>query len=268
VVGVPLIIPALLKLRPAGNVPATTIHEYGVVPPEAVSGAEYAVPTVPFGNEAVVIISSGAPTLMLMESGLLAFCTGVEESVTCTVKADCPALVGVPLIIPALLKLRPAGNVPDATVHEYGVVPPDAVSGDEYAIPTVPFGNEAVVTISTGTPTFILMESGLLAFCIGVEESVTCTVKADCPALVGVPLIIPALLKLRPAGKLPESTVHEYGIVPPEAVSGDEYAVPTVPFGNEADVTVSDVPAALMLIESVSVAFCSGEEVSVACKVR
>ena len=39
----------------------------------------------------------------------------------------------------------PGANVPEVTVHEYGSVPPEAVSVDEYADPTVPFGNEAVV---------------------------------------------------------------------------------------------------------------------------
>jgi hypothetical protein len=92
---------------------------------------EYAVPTVPLGKEAVVIVSIGAVLLMLIESGCVTFCVGEEESVTWTVKLDWPALVGVPLIVPPLLKLRPAGNEPDVTVHEYGAVPPEAVSADE-----------------------------------------------------------------------------------------------------------------------------------------
>jgi hypothetical protein len=114
-----------------------------------------------------------------MLSGLLAFCCGEEESVTCTVKLDWPALVGVPLIVPALLKLRPAGNAPDTTVHEYGVVPPVAANVAEYAVPTIPLGNETVVIFSDPPEALMLMESGLLAFCTGEEESVTCTVKLD-----------------------------------------------------------------------------------------
>ena len=131
-------------------------------------------------------------------------------------------MVGVPLIVPPWLKLRPAGKDPDASVHEYGVVPPEAVSVNEYAVPTIPFGTEAVVIVSVGALALMLMESGLVATSIGAEESVTCTVKLDWPALVGVPLMVPPLLKLRPAGNAPAETVHEYGAVPPEAVSVDE----------------------------------------------
>jgi hypothetical protein len=107
------------------------VHEYGVVPPDAASVDEYAVPTIPLGNESVVIFSVGALLLMLMESGWVAFCTGEEESVTCTVKLDWPTAVGVPLIVPFVFKLKPTGNVPEVNAHEYGVVPPEAVSVDE-----------------------------------------------------------------------------------------------------------------------------------------
>jgi hypothetical protein len=238
-VGVPLIFPFVLKLRPAGNVPDVTVHEYGVVPPEAVSVVEYAVPSIPFGNEAVVIFSDAPEELMLIESGLVAFWIGKEESATCTVKLDWPAPVGVPLIVPPLLKLRPAGNAPDVSVHEYGTVPPIAVSVDEYAVPTIPPGKEAVVIVSGSTLAITLMENGLVAFCTGAEESVTCTVKSDWPAVVGVPLMVPSLLKLRPAGNAPDVTVHEYGSVPPVAVSVVEYADPTAPFGNEEVVIFS-----------------------------
>jgi hypothetical protein len=67
----------------------------------------------------------------LRSNAFEACCAGEEESVTCTVKLEGPALVGVPLIVPPLLKLRPAGNAPEVTVHEYGVVPPVAVSEEE-----------------------------------------------------------------------------------------------------------------------------------------
>jgi len=138
------------------------------------------------------------------------------------VKLDGPALVGVPLIVPPLLKVRPAGNAPEVTVHEYGVVPPVAARVNEYAVPTIPFGTEAVVIVSVGALALMLMESGLVATPTGEEESATCTVKLDWPALVGVPLMVPPLLKLSPAGNAPAETVHEYGAVPPEAVSVDE----------------------------------------------
>ena len=106
---------------------------------------------MPLGNEAVLIVSGNAPELMLMENGLVAFCIGEEESVTCTVNLDWPAPVGVPLIVPFLLKPRPAGNAPEVTVHEYGVVPPVAVSVVEYGVPTVPLGSVDVLIITPFT---------------------------------------------------------------------------------------------------------------------
>jgi hypothetical protein len=114
------------------------------------------------GNEVVLIVSVGA--LVMIENGLVAFCTGKEESVTWTVKLDWPALLGIPLIVPSLLRLRPAGNVPDTSVHEYGVVPPEAVSIVEYAVPTVALGNEPELIISSTPAALMLMEKGLIAF--------------------------------------------------------------------------------------------------------
>ena len=56
-----------------------------------------------------------------------------------------PVPVGVPEIVPLLLRLKPAGSVPDETVHEYGVLPPEAKIVDEYDCPFVPLGNVVVV---------------------------------------------------------------------------------------------------------------------------
>ena len=44
--------------------------------------------------------------------------------VTRTVKLDVPDAVGVPLITPPPLRPRPAGRLPEASDHAYGVVPP------------------------------------------------------------------------------------------------------------------------------------------------
>ena len=123
------------------------------------------------------VIASLLATVMV--SACDACWAGEEESVTCTVKLDSPAVVGVPLIVPLLFKLRPVGKEPEANVHEYGSVPPEAVSAVEYAVPTIPLVND-VVTITTGdTPALNVMDKDLLALCIGEEESATCTVKLD-----------------------------------------------------------------------------------------
>jgi hypothetical protein len=39
--------------------------------------------------------------------------------------------------------------------------------------------------------------------CLGVPESATYTLKFEVPAAVGVPVIVPVLLSVSPAGKLP-----------------------------------------------------------------
>jgi hypothetical protein len=54
---------------------------------------------------------------------------GVLESTTWTEKAVLPALVGVPLIVPAEERVSPAGNeVLFARLKVYGVTPPAAVN--------------------------------------------------------------------------------------------------------------------------------------------
>lgn len=61
-VGVPEIAPdEAFRLSPAGREPVLTLHEYGVVPPLACKVAEYAVPTVPLGRDAVEIAIESPP---------------------------------------------------------------------------------------------------------------------------------------------------------------------------------------------------------------
>ncbi len=57
------------------------------------------------------------------------------------------------------------------------------------------------------------------ALALAPELSATCTVKFDVLAADGVPLITPAELSDRPAGRLPALTVHVFPPVPPVAVS-------------------------------------------------
>ena len=51
----------------------------------------------------------------------------------------------------------------------------------------------------------------------GVKLSATLTVKLEVPVAVGLPEMVPELLKLRPAGRLPEETDQVYGVLPPVA---------------------------------------------------
>jgi hypothetical protein len=59
-VGVPVIAPSAERLKPVGNVPLSRLHVIGVSP-VASSVRLYAVPTVPPGNDAVVIFGAVPP---------------------------------------------------------------------------------------------------------------------------------------------------------------------------------------------------------------
>lgn len=56
----------------------------------------------------------------------MTFCWGVPESAACTVKLKVPAAVGVPVIAPAELRVKPAGSgfEPVARLQVIGVTPP------------------------------------------------------------------------------------------------------------------------------------------------
>lgn len=76
-------------------------------------------------------------------------------------------------------------------------------------------------------------------FGVGVEESVTCNVRAKVPAVVGVPEMKPRPVSVsrkmvKPFGKLPADTLHEeYGSVPPVACTAVLYSVPANAVGRE-----------------------------------
>src|SRR5512134_3616853 len=227
VVGVPLIVPPVDRLSPAGRLPAETDQLYGVVPPVAARVWLYAVPTVPPGRLDVEIVGATCAAATAMERAR------VEERpllpVTWTVKLDVPTVVGVPLIVPPVDRLSPAGRLPAETDQLYGVVPPVAARVWLYAVPTVPPGRLDVEIVGATCAAAIAMERAR------VEERpllpVTWTVKLDVPTVVGVPLIVPPVDRLSPAGRLPAETDQLYGVVPPVAARVWLYAVPTVPPG-------------------------------------
>src|SRR3954447_9543071 len=136
-VGVPLIVPVADKDRPAGSVPADTVHVYGGLPPVAVTVAPYVCPANPAGTEVVVMfIGGGGAGLIVMRNALVA--DWLFESPTRTVKSKSPAPVGIPAIAPVPESVIPAGSAPPETVHVYGGVPPVAATELLYACPTVP----------------------------------------------------------------------------------------------------------------------------------
>jgi len=87
------------------------------VPPDAASSCAYAVPTWPFGNDAVVIASVAGAIVTVRLT--LAVCGVALESVTLNVSAAAfAAPVGVPLITPVdVFSVKPPGSVPEASAH-------------------------------------------------------------------------------------------------------------------------------------------------------
>ena len=74
-------------------------------------------------------------------------------------------------------------------------------------MPITPAGKVVVVTDKAGFTTMLKFAVAVLA--VGVSESVTVTVKFVVPEAVGVPEIAPvAVLRVRPAGRLPVVTDH------------------------------------------------------------
>jgi hypothetical protein len=65
--------------------------------------------------------------------------------------------------------------------------------------------NEVVATVNGVT---IVMLSCSVAFWGVASASATCAVKVAVPAADGIPEINPLLLKLNPAGKVPEATLQ------------------------------------------------------------
>ncbi len=66
----------------------------------------------------------------------------------------------------------------------------------------------------------IVDSNGFSTTCCGVPLSCTRMVQVDVPGVVGIPLIWPVdELSVNPAGKEPETTLHDKAPVPPVATS-------------------------------------------------
>jgi hypothetical protein len=76
------------------------------------------VPAVPLGSDEVVIVISRTEVEIVIVNDLVAFCFGEDESWTFAVNVDEPAAGGTPEMTPLLLKLNPAGNVPEEILQE------------------------------------------------------------------------------------------------------------------------------------------------------
>jgi hypothetical protein len=214
VVGVPEISPVDPRLKPSGNAPLAMLHVMGGSP-IAASVWLYAVPTVPFGNDVVVIVGAVPPLLpllMVIDNDFVLF---PVELVALTVKLLVSAVVGVPEITPVDPRLKPSGNdVPLSRLHVMGVSPV-ASSVWLYAVPTVPLGNDVVVITGAVPPLllFMMIDNDFVLFPV---ELVALTVKLLVSAVVGVPEITPvASTRVNPTGNdAPLSMLHVMGVSP------------------------------------------------------
>jgi hypothetical protein len=141
-VGVPLITPVVaFMVSPFGSPVADQL--YGVVPPLALTVAEYAPFTPPLGSGDGVVICNCAATGI--ENVFGAVNAGDDESLTViTTLVLAPAAVGVPLMRPVEeLMVSPFGR--PVADQEYGDCPPLAVTVALYGVPAAAAGNEGVV---------------------------------------------------------------------------------------------------------------------------
>ena len=87
------------------------------MPPVAANVAEYAVFVCPPASEEVEICTGVAAAAIVMLKLPDPLSAGELESLTLTVNEDVPGVVGVPLICPELLSVKPAGREPELTDH-------------------------------------------------------------------------------------------------------------------------------------------------------
>ena len=85
-------------------------------------------------------------------------------SITCTVKVEVAAVVGVPEMTPEVKSNeRPSGNAPLVTLHTYGAAGTGTLSCIvvEYAWPTIPYGRAGLEEI-TGDEGMVKLLRGTL----------------------------------------------------------------------------------------------------------
>ena len=175
--------------------------------------------------------------LMVRLRFAVAVAGGVCESLTCTVKLWVPWLVGVPVMAPEELRVRPAGKLPEVIDQVYGGTPPEAASEPLYGTPIDPAVSEEVV-IDRGELTLMVSEAMSTA-AVGVWESVTEILKVVELTVVGVPLMMPPVLMVRPVGNVPDASAQVKGPLPPVELSMVEYGTLITAAGSAVEVMTS-----------------------------
>jgi hypothetical protein len=120
--------PLQVSDKPGGRKPEANDHEYGAVPFCADKGIAYAWFTAPPGSGDGVVIERAGATVRLNCFVAVA----AAASVTVAVNVNSPAMAGVPLTVPAALRVTPEGRPNGLGVQEYEVpgngVPPVAAN--------------------------------------------------------------------------------------------------------------------------------------------
>lgn len=196
-VGMPEITPAVERLSPVGNVPASTLHTNGLMPPDTESVLVYSTCSPAAVKLAVVINGNGA---IVNVSGKVALAPTESVTVTDTVKV--PLVAGVPLTTPST-RDKPSGKSPAVIAHVVDPTPLTDASEYEYPTSTSPKVGEVVEMYNARS-----IKTVNVARVGRAWLSVTRTVKVLVPVAVGVPDRIPPRDNVRPAGKLPPARVQ------------------------------------------------------------
>ena len=111
---------------------------------------------------------------------------GVLLSVTATVKAEVPAVVGIPDRVPVeAFNVTPVGRSPEEIFQWYGSTPPVAVNPELYPTFIWPEGNGIDSKKKTAGAT--ISDTCAVFDWIGLLLSETASVNVEVPAVVGVP---------------------------------------------------------------------------------
>jgi hypothetical protein len=217
-------------------------------------------PTVPAFWLRLVMVGGGGGLMRILRA-CVAVCTGLLESVTITMKFDVAlGVVGVPESRPALLRVKPGGTAP-ALVVNVSVPNPVAATIWLYAVPATPGGSVVVVMAGAGGKLTRILRAWMAVIGVMVLESVTLTVKFAVPlGPVGFPEIVPAPLRVRPAGNVPALMENVTVPAPPVFAIAWLYAVPSTPAGR---VVVVMAGTAVTVIVTVNVFVMSVTEVAV-----
>src|SRR5690606_1150543 len=111
------------------------------------------------------LVMTGAPEPLGAEIVILKDCVafGDVPLLAVTVPLYTPAVVGVPLNTPALLRVRPGGSAPALTVEGIGALPA-AASVSLIPTPTVPLPAAALVMLGAAGAAVMVILKGCVAF--------------------------------------------------------------------------------------------------------